>query len=110
MKIALLIIFIFVFAFGAFAQVDPNLTPEAKLLYQELYSLSRDFDQGKILFGQQGAFSEGRGWRLDMLKPAPVPGDLPISDVAKVIGKAPMLVGYDFSGIGHWNKELILEN
>ena len=90
---------------GALAQADSQASPEAKALYRRLYSLSRNFEDGKIIYGHQNAFHEGRGWSMG--SNSDWNGELPESDLHKVIGKDPGLVGYDFVEIGPWNEELI---
>ena len=87
------------------AQVDPHATVEAKALHRKLFRLSRDFDHGKILYGHQNAFHEGRGWRLQSNSDAS--GELPESDLHKATGLDPAVVGYDFGEIGAWNEDLM---
>ena len=66
------------------AIVDSNATIETKTLFQNLKSL-----QGKgTLFGHQNAEKEGHGW----LRTG-------VSDVYKVSGKYPGVVGFDFKDV-----------
>jgi mannan endo-1,4-beta-mannosidase len=88
------------------AQVDPLATSEAKVLYRKLFRVSRDFENGKILYGHQNGFHEGRGWRLQ--GNSDWSGALPESDLHKAFGKDPAVVGYDFAEIGNWNEDLIV--
>ena len=41
--------------------VDADAAPEARALHARLYRISSS-NQDQILFGQQGAFLQGRGW------------------------------------------------
>lgn len=73
-----------IFLSNAKALVDPNATVETKKLFQNLKSI-----QGKAtLFGHQNAEKEGRGW----LRTG-------VSDVYKVSGKYPGVVGFDFKDV-----------
>ncbi len=91
---------------SGFAQVDPLATSEAKALYQKLFRTSRNFNEGKILYGHQNAFHEGRGWRLQ--GNSDWHGSLPETDLHKFIGKDPAVVGYDFAEVGDWNEDLVV--
>ena len=90
---------------AARAQSDAQARPEARALYRKLYALSRNFEDGKIIYGHQNAFIEGRGWSAGAN--TGWSGGLPESDLHKVIGKDPGVVGYDFAAIGPWNEELV---
>jgi mannan endo-1,4-beta-mannosidase len=105
-RVLLLFVALLVAPIPASAQVDPLATPEAKALYRKLYRISRDFNGGKILYGHQNAFHEGRGWRLQ--SNSDWTGGLPESDLHKAFGKDPAVAGYDFSEIGPWNEDLIV--
>lgn len=91
---------------GLWAQVDPLAGEEARALFARLDGISLSFqgDQ-KILLGQQNAFLEGRGWRIDNShrgKPLK-------SDMHEASGIHPAVFGLDFMEIGHWNREIIIE-
>jgi mannan endo-1,4-beta-mannosidase len=104
------VVVLLVFGFGtqfAWSQVDVNASPEARALYRKLFTLSRDYENGKVVFGQQGAFHEGRGWSLNSDRDWT--GRLPETDLRKVMGKDPGVVGFDFSEIGSWNESLFVE-
>jgi mannan endo-1,4-beta-mannosidase len=87
------------------AQVDHQATISSQLLLKKLTEQSLNYKTGKIIFGQQNAFMEGRGWA--MTNDQNWRGVLPLSDVGKVIGKNPGLVGFDFLSIGWWNEKLV---
>jgi mannan endo-1,4-beta-mannosidase len=91
----------------AWSQVDGKASAEAKALYRRLFALSRDYENGKIIFGQQSAFHEGRGWSLS--SNSDWTGRLPETDLHKVMGKDPGVVGFDFSEVGSWNENLFAE-
>jgi mannan endo-1,4-beta-mannosidase len=105
MKQLIMVLLVSLFCPGAFAQVDPHASIQAKKLFARLYSYSRNFD-GKIIYGQQSPFLEGRGWQADAQHSPP--GSLPESDLYKVIQKNPGLSGFDLSVIGSWNETLII--
>jgi mannan endo-1,4-beta-mannosidase len=89
----------------SFGQVDLSAGAETKILYQRLQNQARD-PSAQIIYGQQNAFTEGRGWTVQ--SSATYPGGLPESDLHKVIGKNPGVIGYDFLLISDWNEDLTL--
>ena len=105
MKRILIVIIASLLCPAVYAQVDQNASPQVKALYSRLYSYSRNFN-GKIIYGQQSPFLEGRGWQADGNQSKP--GFLPESDLHKVIQKNPGLSGFDFSVIGSWNEKMII--
>lgn len=93
-------------SFPLWAQIDPAATPETKELYKKLNDVSLSINgQQSILIGQQNAFTEGRGWRLDNRNL----GQELKSDMHEVAGIHPAVLGIDFGEIGSWNKALIIE-
>lgn len=94
-------------SFSLWAQIDPDATPEARQLYSKLTNISLSInDQQTILLGQQNAFTEGRGWRLDNRNL----GQELKSDMHDVACIHPAVLGLDFGEIGSWNKELMIEH
>jgi mannan endo-1,4-beta-mannosidase len=92
---------------AAWGPVDAHATLEARALHQRLFRMSRDYEQGKIIYGHQNAFHEGRGWRASSNEDWK--GSLPESDLHKAFGVDPGVVGYDFGEVGPWNEQLWIE-
>lgn len=89
------------------AQVDRDATSATQELYQKLDGISLSFrNNQKILIGQQNAFTEGKSW----VKFNDHIGTPLRSDMHEVAGIHPAIFGIDFPEIGHWNKNVIIDN
>jgi len=101
-----LFICIFLTSLGAFAQIDPKATAATKMLRKKLNDISLSIGKSRqtILLGQQNAFLEGRGRKLDNSN---MNGKL-TSDMYDVAGVHPAVVGFDFVEIHSGNSKLII--
>ncbi len=100
----LVFLFVLLVSLKSWSQIDDHANSETKLLFNRLNKLSLNYKtKQKILIGQQNAFTEGRGWRLDNRD---IGAELK-SDMETVSGVHPAVNGIDFNEIGDWNKDLI---
>lgn len=88
----------------AWSQVDLLASKEAKLLFWNLKNRSIT-PSSKIIYGQQNAFLEGRGWYVS--QDLDWTGKLPESDLMKVARLNPGLVGFDMISIRPQSSKLI---